>query len=154
MDIQKSTMAEQNSLIEDKNKKLAEQNQMLKDIKSNFDTFMANKSKLINFYFNLDYLWNIPTYWDKITIILCFNIFSGFNLSSLAFSFLLGRYGNIIIDRYNLHQKFPKLEKFFLYRWSLQKYYFIYLTGSAILIVFMTFITNIIFLLIHYDIIT
>lgn len=137
--------------LDDQTKKLDDQSQVLNSISSKLDEL--SKTKLLNLDFKLDYLWNIPSYWDRVTIVLCFNILSSFNLLSLAISFLLGRYGNIIIDKYDLQSKYPRLEKFFRYRLSLQKYYFTYLTVSAILIVLITFISNILFLLIEYGLI-
>uniref|UniRef100_UPI0030E483E4 hypothetical protein n=1 Tax=Daedaleopsis nitida TaxID=1140402 RepID=UPI0030E483E4 len=124
--------------MDDQAKKLDDQSKLLNSISSKIDEL--SKTKLLNLDFKLDYLWNIPSYWDRVTIVLCFNILSSFNLLSLALSFLLGRYGNIIIDKYNLQSKYPRLEKYFRYRLSLQKYYFTYLTVSAILIVLITFL--------------
>ena len=99
----------------------------------------------------VDYLFNITSNWDKITIILCFNMFSTFNLLTLGISLLLGKYGNFLIEKFKLEQRYPRLEKYIQYRLKIQKYYFMYLNISAILIVIMIFITNLIFLLIHYN---
>ena len=99
----------------------------------------------------VDYLFNITSNWDKITIILCFNMFSTFNLLTLGISLLLGKYRNFLIEKFKLEQRYHRLEKYIQYRLKIQKYYFMYLNISAILIVIMIFITNLIFLLIHYN---
>lgn len=137
--------------MDSQTKKIDDQTKVLNSIYSKLDEL--SKSKLLNLDFKLDHLWNIPSYWDRVTIVLCFNIFSSFNLLSLALSFLFGRYGNFIIDKYDLQSKYPRLEKFFRYRLSLQKYYFTYLAVSAFLIILITFITNIFLLLVEYGLI-
>lgn len=151
LDSQTNKLDSQTKLLDDQTKKIDDQTKVLNSISSKLDEL--SKSNLLNLDFKLDYLWNIPSYWDRVTIVLCFNIFSSFNLLSLALSFLFGRYGNIIIDKYDLQSKYPRLEKFFRYRLSLQKYYFSYLAVSAILIVLITFVTNIFLLLVEYGLI-
>lgn len=100
----------QDQLLESNN----QQNKQLESIQNQNSMildFINNKSKLLdlNFYKGIDYLFNIPSYWDKITIILCFNMFASFNLMSLGISFLLGRYENILIEKFKLEQRFPRL---------------------------------------------
>ena len=71
----------------------------------------------------VDYLFNITSNWDKIIIILCFNMFSTFNLLTLGISLLLGKYGNFLIEKFKLEQRYPRLEKYIQYRLKIQKYY-------------------------------
>ena len=64
-------------------------------------------------------------------------------LLSLLFSFLIGKYGNYLIARFNLEVKYPKLVRIFKFRLQLQKYYFTYLTILAILTLLSNIILNI-----------
>ena len=48
------------------------------------------------------------------------------NLFSLLFSFLIGKYGNYIIDRFNLTERYPRFSNILNLRLRLQKYYFTY----------------------------
>ena len=48
-------------------------------------------------------------------------------LSSLLFSFLIGKYGNHIIDRFNLTERYPRFSNILKLRLKIQKYYFTYI---------------------------
>ena len=71
--------------------------------------------------------------YDLLTQTLIFNILSSTLLSSLLFSFLFSKFGNYLINKYNLEVKYPKLQFIFNLRLKYQKYYFKYITIISII---------------------
>nr|WVH38301.1 hypothetical protein [Trametes meyenii] len=70
---------------------------------------------------------------DLLTQCLIFNIITSVSLLNLLYIFLLSKYGNYLIEKFNLEAKYPKLNKFFKARLFFQNYYYKYLTVLAIL---------------------
>ena len=64
--------------------------------------------------------------------IVLFNSLCSAFLLSLLSSYLFGKYGNYLIEKFNLEVKYPKLGKILKARLQFQKYYFIYLTILSI----------------------
>lgn len=90
-------------------------------------------NKILDFFSELDFF----------STSLIYNIICSSFLLSLLFSFLIGKYGNYLIARFNLEVKYPKLVRIFKFRLQLQKYYFTYLTILAILTLLSNIILNI-----------
>ena len=86
---------------------------------------------------------NFFSSFDLFTQSLIFNILCSSFLISLLFSFLIGKYGNYIIEKYNLGERFPKINKFLVLRIKLQKYYFTYITIMAIITLILNLFLNI-----------
>ena len=59
--------------------------------------------------------------------ILVFNGLSSIFLLSLLFSYIIGLYGNYLIETFKLNTRFPKLSRLLHYRLQYQKFYFKYL---------------------------
>ena len=78
---------------------------------------------------------------DLINQILIVNILHSSFLLTLFLSFILGKFGNIIIDKLNIGTRFPKLANTLKIRLQFQSYYFFYLSVLGLL----TIIINIIF---------
>ena len=80
---------------------------------------------------------------DLFTQALIFNILTSSFLFSLLFSFLIGKYGNYIIDRFNLTERYPRFSNILNLRLRLQKYYFTYLTVLAIITLLLNIFLNV-----------
>lgn len=80
---------------------------------------------------------------DLFTQSLIFNILCSSFLISLLFSFLIGKYGNYVIEKFNLMVKYPKLYSMLILRLKLQKYYFTYITIMAIATLILNIFLNI-----------
>lgn len=80
---------------------------------------------------------------DLFTQSLIFNILTSSFLLSLLTAFLFGKYGNYLIDRFNIAVKYPKLNRILQARLQFQKYYFTYLTILAIATLLLNIFLNI-----------
>ena len=80
---------------------------------------------------------------DLFTQALIFNILTSSFLFSLLFSFLIGKYGNYIIDRFNLTERYPRFSNILNLRLKIQKYYFTYLTVLAIITLLLNIFLNV-----------
>lgn len=76
-----------------------------------------------------------------------FNCINSFLLLSLLYSYLVAKYGNYLIDRFNLEVRFPKISRLIKMRSKLQKYYFVYITLIAIVFLLASLFINLKFLL-------
>ena len=63
----------------------------------------------------------------------------------------MGKYGKILIEKFNLEVKYPKLSVLIKTRLQLQKYYFTYLTILAIMTLAINLLTNLFVLFILYN---
>ena len=73
--------------------------------------------------------------------ILIFNSLNSFFLLSLLSSFLFNKYGNFLITKFKLVEKYPKIYRLYYYRSQVQKYYFMYISFLAITsLIFILFI--------------
>lgn len=86
---------------------------------NNLDKFSISElfNKTVDYFSNFDIL----------TQALVFNILCSTLLSSLLFSFIFSKFGNALIDKYNLEAKYPKLHFIFKLRSNYQYYYYRYL---------------------------
>lgn len=127
--------------LEDATKKVNTLEQKVDNLSKNLSDFISNANKYINNFsitsfqdlkdlFNkyMDFLGSF----DLQEQILIFNSLNSFFLLSLLSSFLFNKYGNFLITKFNLVEKFPKLYKIFYYRTQVQKYYFMYISFLAI----------------------
>ena len=81
--------------------------------------------------------------YDILTQTLVFNILCSALLSSLLFSFLFNKFGNYLINKYNLEEKYPKLQFIFNLRLKYQNYYFKYITVISVLTLMFNLFVNI-----------
>ena len=116
----------------------ADLNEIKAKVKS-LEESIANKSSKFISNFNLSSIGDIFnraveffSSFDLLTQVLIFNLISTYLLSSLLFSFLIGKYGNHIIDRFNLTERYPRFSNILKLRLKIQKYYFTYITVLAI----------------------
>ena len=75
-----------------------------------------------------------------------YNVVFTLFLSSLLFDYLVGLYGNYLIEKWDLKNKYPKLAKLIEYRIIYQKYYFKYLALWAVVLLLGNLIFNLYFL--------
>ena len=68
-------------------------------------------------------------------------------LCSLLFDYFIGLYGNYLIEKWELKNKYPKLAKFIGYRLTYQKYYFKYIALLAVVSLLTYLIFNIVMFL-------
>ena len=130
MDSMQETMQELRSDV----KSLKEDQQIIKKAVENSKNFVSdcnfNLSSLKDF-FNQSV--NFFSSFDLLTQVLVFNIICSSLIFSLLFSFLIGKFGNYIINKYNIVEKYPKLYNFVVLRMKLQKAYFTYLSLTAVI---------------------
>ena len=69
---------------------------------------------------------------DLLVQALIFNILCSALIFQLLIAFILGKFGNVLIERYNLESRYPKLSNILKYRMQFHKYYFVYLTIIAL----------------------
>ena len=127
----------------------ADLNEIKAKVKS-LEESIANKSSKFISNFNLSSIGDIFnraveffSSFDLFTQALIFNILTSSFLFSLLFSFLIGKYGNYIIDRFNLTERYPRFSNILNLRLRLQKYYFTYLTVLAIITLLLNIFLNI-----------
>nr|WVH38257.1 hypothetical protein [Trametes maxima] len=84
---------------------------------------------------------------DLFTQCLIFNIITSFSLLNLLYAFFLSKYGNYLIEKFNLEAKYPKLSRFFKARLFFQNYYYKYITVLAILFLLNSLFINLYLLL-------
>lgn len=78
---------------------------------------------------------------DILTLTYVFNIITTLILFNMFCSFLLTVFSNHILDKYGIVSKYPRLNKFFLFRIRYQNYYFKYIIiTTAITLLFKLFI--------------
>lgn len=117
---------------------------LVNDVKKDLETLIT-KTKLISnsiFHFSIPSINDLKEYFNLIfnylnnfslqDQILIFNSLNSFFILSLFFSFIMGKYANYLVDKFNLVNKFPKLSKLFHYRLQVQKYYYLYLSILAV----------------------
>jgi hypothetical protein len=73
--------------------------------------------------FNLDYLWTRFETFNGVTKIACILMFSSSIIISCVFSIAVNLYGNYLLNRFKLEEKYPKLAIFIKYRQTVSKYY-------------------------------
>ena len=79
---------------------------------------------------------------DLFGISLIFNILCSSFLLSLLASFLFGKYGNYLLDKFNIEFKYPKLSRVLKLRLKVQSYYFTYITVLGIITLLVNIILN------------
>ena len=75
------------------------------------------------FSFNVDKLWNIFETLDGIHKLVWLMLFSSYLISSCVFGILINLYGNFLLSRFKLEERYPKLAIFIKYRQKISKYY-------------------------------
>lgn len=75
--------------------------------------------------FNLDELLNSFESLSGISKLVCTMIFSSSIILWCLFGIILNLYGNYLLDRFKLEEKYPKIALFINYRRKLSKYYII-----------------------------
>ena len=127
--------------LEDTTKKVDTLKHKLDNISQNLNDLISKANKYINNFsiisfqdlkdlFNkyMDYLGSF----DLQEQILIFNSLNSFFLLSLLSSFLFNKYGNFLITKFKLVEKYPRIYRLFYYRSQVQKYYFMYISFLAI----------------------
>ena len=107
-----------------------DQNNLFGDVESLFNEFFESISNL-----------------DLTQLILLFNIISSILLLNILISVLLSKYGDYLIEKFKLADKYPKLSKLILYRTKVQGIYFKYATILAFASLFFNLFINISILL-------
>lgn len=82
-----------------------------------------NDKKSSIFDFDLEKLWNTFESSDGITKLVWVLMFSSSAIFSSVFGIMLNLYGNYLLDRFKLEDKYPKVAIFIKYRRNLSKYY-------------------------------
>ena len=88
--------------------------------------------------FNLEELWTQFNSFDGITKLTCIMMFSSYFILSCVFGITSTIYGNYLIERFKLEEKYPRLAKYINYRKKLSKFYII----SDVLIIVLVCCTN------------
>jgi len=73
--------------------------------------------------FNLDYLWSRFEAFDGLTKIACIMMFSSSIIIAFIFGIAINLYGNFLLNRFQLEEKYPKVAIFIKYRQKISKYY-------------------------------
>jgi hypothetical protein len=73
--------------------------------------------------FNLDVLWLQFETFDGLTKIACVMVFSNYLILYCFFGIAINLYGNYLLDRFKLEEKYPKIAIFIKYRKKVSKYY-------------------------------
>lgn len=74
---------------------------------------------------NLDELWTRFEAFDGVTKLACVMMLSGSVVLTCIFSIAVNIYGNYLLDRFKLEDKYPKIAIFIKYRQKVSKYYII-----------------------------
>ena len=121
--------------------------QYVLEIQDKIDIIISN-----NFTFNIPsmddiytILNNLTDYLSSLDIVqqlIILNVIVSVFLLSLLLEYHIGLYGNFLIEKFNLNNRFPKLGKFIQYRMLYQKYYFRYLSLIAFFTLFFYIIYN------------
>ena len=90
---------------------------------------------------DLELLWNTFISFNGITKLACSMIFSSYFILWCILSVVINLYGDYLLDRFKLEEKYPRLALFILYRKKVSKYYIL----SNIIYIILTCIMNIIF---------
>lgn len=90
------------------------------------------------FDFDLSAIWDSFDSLDGISKLVCFVMFSNYVVLSCIFSILINLYGNYLMEKYNLEERYPKIAFFIKYRRKLSKYYIF----SNFLFIIITCFTN------------
>ena len=146
-----------NLKMEDLSQKIDGLSQKMDNVSQSLDNLITKTNKFLpsNFRFTSikdlkEYLDNFLNFIGNFSIqdqILIVNSLNSFFLLSLLFSFLLGKYGNYLIEKFDLNNRYPKLGKIIYYRSSFQKYYFNYISILAICSLLMNLFINLFILL-------
>jgi hypothetical protein len=88
--------------------------------------------------FNLEELWTQFNSFDGITKLACTIIFSSYLILSCVFGITSTVYGNYLIERFKLEEKYPRLARYINYRKKLSKFYII----SDVIIIVLVCCTN------------
>lgn len=75
--------------------------------------------------FNLEELWTRFDTSDGITKVVCITMFSSYFILSCVFGITVNLYGNYLLERFKLEEKYPKIAIFIEYRQKASKYYII-----------------------------
>lgn len=154
-------LKDQVSELSDSNKSLqAELNRVTSDmqeikdgIKGIASSIENNTKKLLGYDFNIfESSSNFANMLEKYSLldkVLIFNILSSATLLYYLLSFIMGKYGNFIIDRYDLQSKYPRLERFFRYRATYQRYYFIYSSTMGVILLLFNLYINLYIIFTH-----
>jgi hypothetical protein len=107
---------------------------LIKYIK-NFIT--ENKSSM----FDLEELWNGFDGADALTKIVCVYMFGSYCIITFIISIAINLYGNYLLDRFKLEERYPKIAIFINIRKKVSKYYIL----SNIISIILISLANIIF---------
>jgi len=83
------------------------------------EIFMENLNWSI---WNLDVLWSQFETFDGTTKLVCTMIFSSYVILTSILGIAINLYGNLLLDRFKLEEKFPKIASFIKYRQKVSKY--------------------------------
>ena len=75
------------------------------------------------FSFNVEKLWNIFETLDAVSKLVCVMMFSSYFISSCVLGLVINLYGNYLLNRFKLEEKYPKVAIFIKYRKTVSKYY-------------------------------
>jgi hypothetical protein len=99
--------------------------------------------KSIIFSFNVEKLWNIFETLDGVSKLVCVMMFSSYFISSCVLGLVINLYGNYLLDRFKLEEKYPKLAIFIKYRKTVSKYYILLNLLTILMICSVNFILGI-----------
>jgi hypothetical protein len=84
--------------------------------------------------FDFEELWNRFETFDGLTKVVCVMMFSSYCILSCIFGITINLYGNYLLDRFKLEEKYPQIAIFIKYRRKVSKYYILSNIISIILI--------------------
>jgi hypothetical protein len=99
--------------------------------------------KSIIFSFNVEKLWNIFETLDAVSKLVCVMMFSSYFISSCVLGLVINIYGNYLLDRFQLEEKYPKVAIFIKYRKTVSKYYILLNLLTILMICSVNFILGI-----------
>jgi len=100
--------------------------------------------------FDFEEFWNRFETSDGLTKVVCVMMFSSYSIITFVFGIAINLYGNYLLDRFKLEEKYPKLAIFIKFRQKVSKYYILSNMISILLVCLMNIFLGIFVLSIIY----
>ena len=147
-------VAQQSREVLQQNKAVLQQVSQIQDKINNLinkgNNFISNIPSIDDLYTILNSFLNSLTSFDIPHQIIIGNLVVILYLLSLFISYLSGLYGNYLIDKFDLSNRYPKLAKILHYRMKYQQYYFKYLGFLTFFGLFLSLVFNLFILYVSF----